>query len=417
MLSSFLEPLGRLALEIAPLLVFGLSVAGLLHLFVTEATVLRHLGRPGWRAVLSSTLIAVPLPLCSCSVVPVAASLRRKGASDGATVSFLIAAPQIGADSYLLTLGLLGPFFAVYRLLCSLFTALTAGFLLDFKGIPITRPREAEEAARPRRGRVLQEFFAHVEELVGSLANNLLLGLVLATLILALLPDGWLASWQGHSPWLSMLAMLAIGLPLYVCATASTPIAAALVAKGLHPGAALVFLLAGPATNMVTMVMLKGSLGWRALGVYLGTISTFALAAGWLLGRFSLEGATRLAHPHEHAAGSWLSWAGAAVMAGLLLRHYLRVWRRRRPPSVGVRSESGVVDLVVEGMTCEHCAGRVEQAARESGLVDVVGVDPGTGRLSVRLLDGRKLTEVRRGLAQRLAAAGYSLPEESPTGS
>jgi uncharacterized membrane protein YraQ (UPF0718 family)/copper chaperone CopZ len=414
---TFLQQLGGLALDIGPLLVFGLSVAGLLHLLVTEETVLRHLGKPGWLSVLRSTLFAVPLPLCSCSVVPVAASLRRKGASDGATVSFLIAAPQIGADSYLLTQGLLGPFFAIYRLLTSLLTALFAGLILDLSRIPLGRaPQNVDPRQAVRQG-AWREFRSHVEELVASLANNLLVGLLLATLILVLLPDGWLASWQGHSPWISMFAMLAIGLPLYVCATASTPIAAALVLKGLHPGAALVFLLAGPATNMVTMVMLKGSLGWRALGVYLGTISVMALAAGWLLGFLKPDLAAHISHVHEHGGASWYEWAGAALMGFLLLQHYSRVWLRRRKAVSSELTNLNVLELMVSGMTCAHCAGRVESAARDTQVVDVLSVDPGTGLVQLRILDGHSVAEVRRRLAAALQEAGYDLVDDPSTDS
>ncbi len=410
MLNSFLDSLGGLILEIGPLMIFGLAVAGLLHLLVTEEMVLRQLGRPGWRSVLRATSFAIPLPLCSCSVVPVAASLRRKGASSGSTVSFLIAAPQIGADSFLLTQGLLGPFFAVYRLLTSLVTALVAGLLLDWSRLELAPLPAAAPAAPGRRLVWWREFLQHVQELVGSLADNLLVGLVLATLILVLLPDGWLGSMQGLSPWVSMLVMLAVGLPLYVCATASTPIAAALVLKGLHPGAALIFLLAGPATNMVTMVMLKGSLGWRVLLIYLATIAGFALGAGWLLGIVQPDLAAGLSHVHQHGdPTAWYQWAGAGLLGLLLARHYLARLRRRLG-STGAAAAGTELDLTVRGMTCEHCAGRVEKAVLATGLVDILLLDVGQGRLRVRLRDSNTPDKVRARLAAVLAEAGYEVP-------
>lgn len=418
MVDRILNQLLTLSLEMGPLLLLGLAVAGMLHVLVSEEMVLRHLGARGWRSVVKATAFGIPLPLCSCSVVPVAASLRRKGAGDGAAVSFLIGAPQIGADSFLLTQGLLGPFFAVYRVAASLATALVAGLLVD-----AARPDGPMEAAAPRpiqaRGPVLREFASHVMELVGSLANNLVVGLVLAALILALLPDGALAAWQGEGPWLSMLAALLVGLPLYVCATASTPIAAALVLKGLHPGAALVFLLAGPATNLVTLVLLRGSLGLRPLGIYLGTIAVMAVLAGWFLGvlrpDLSVHLAEQMAHRHECGPG-WLEWAGGAGMGLLLLAHYLRRWLGPRP-APAEDGPKGVPDwtVEVEGMTCEHCAGRVQSAVGRAGVGEVLWVDAATGRLCLRPDSTQPSPDVRSRLAACLEDAGYALREERPT--
>lgn len=418
-MDRILNQLLDLSLEMGPLLLFGLAVAGLLHVLVSEEMVLRHLGGRGWRSVVKATAFGIPLPLCSCSVVPVAASLRRKGAGDGAAVSFLIGAPQIGADSFLLTQGLLGPFFALFRVAASMATALVAGLLVDaVRPEPSVAPAGTGSSAV--RGPAWREFTTHVMELVGSLANNLLAGLVLAALILALLPDGALASWQGDNPWLAMVAALLVGLPLYVCATASTPIAAALVLKGLHPGAALVFLLAGPATNLVTLVLLRGSLGMRSLGIYLGTIAVMALLAGWILGLLrpdlAVHLAEQMAHRHECGPG-WLEWTGSAVMALLLLWHYLRRWRA---PRAAAPQEAATVatdwTVEVEGMTCEHCAGRVQGAVGRAGVGQVLWVDAATGRMGLRPDPALPREEVRSRLAACLEEAGYALGEGRPTG-
>lgn len=282
-------------------------------------------------------------------------------------------------------------------------------------------PWRRRERDRPRSGGpAWREFTTHVMELVGSLANNLLAGLVLAALILALLPDGALASWQGDNPWLAMVAALLVGLPLYVCATASTPIAAALVLKGLHPGAALVFLLAGPATNLVTLVLLRGSLGMRSLGIYLGTIAVMALLAGWILGLLrpdlAVHLAEQMAHRHECGPG-WLEWSGSAVMALLLLWHYLRRWRAPRaaaPQKAATAATDWTVE--VEGMTCEHCAGRVQGAVGRASVGQVLWVDAATGRLGLRPDPALPREEVRSRLAACLEEAGYALGESRPTG-
>jgi len=256
-------------------------------------------------------------------------------------------------------------------------------------------------------------------ELVGSLANNLLLGLLLAALILAFLPDGALAAWQGESPWLSMVAALLMGLPLYVCATASTPIAAALVLKGLHPGAALVFLLAGPATNVVTLVLLRGTLGTRALGIYLGAIAGMSLLAGWVLGLLIPDLAVRLAEhlAHRHDCGpGWLELLGTGGMGLLLLTHYLGRFRGPRPTAAGGASTAAQEWIVdVDGMTCEHCAGRVFKAVGGAGLGEVQWVDAATGRLSLRPAPGIASADMRVRLALCLEEAGYGLKESRIT--
>jgi len=400
--------LRELALIIAPLLLFGLAIAGVLHVLIREELVVRHLGRPGWRSVVWATLVAVPLPLCSCSVVPVVASLRRKGASDGASVSFLVAAPQIGADSFLLTQGLMGLPFACYRMAASFATALTAGLALD-----AGRPDAPARSAPPRsvRPHPLPEFVRHVRELVGSLADNLLIGLVVAALILVFLPDGLLTDWQGRGPWLSMAAMAAIGIPLYVCATASTPIAAALVAKGLHPAGALVFLLAGPATNLVTLVMLKSSLSTRAIAVYLGAIAGVALLAGWLMQPLGLSLTLDLDAHHQHdgvAGGGQL--LACLVLGVLLADHYLGRLRRRQAPAEAPVPDSDRrrLELAVTGMTCAHCAGRVEAALRGTGLVEEVRVDLAAGRVRV-VLSRLAAGDPRPDLAAAVVEAGYEV--------
>ena len=418
MWTSFLDQLSQLVLTISPLLLFGLAVAGLLHVFISEELVTRHLGRPGWRSVWWATLVGVPLPLCSCSVVPVVASLRRKGASDGASVGFLISAPQIGADSFLLTQGLMGLGFACYRVAAAFATALTAGLLIDAgQGGALPPPSSPALADRPADSRP-RRFWQHIQELVASLANNLLIGLLLAALILVVLPDGLLADWQGESPWLAMLIALGVGVPLYICATASTPIAAALVVKGLHPGAALVFLLTGPATNMVTLVMLRTSLGRRAITIYLASICVVALLAGWLLGVLDVEMNLNVTAHHVHGEQvAWWSWLAVAALAGLMLLHYVRrfdAWRRRPEQASGSTDARSLV-LGVEGMTCAHCAGRVDQALRGTDLVEELEVDVAAGQARL-VLKAELSSEAHQRLVQAVVAAGYTVSAIPVTG-
>ncbi len=434
MLESFATILLNLYLDIAPLLLFGFLVAGFLHLLVTEENVVRHLGARDGLSVLKSTLFAIPLPLCSCSVVPVVASLRRKGASPGASVSFLVAAPQVGADSYLLTHGLLGLPFALYRLLASLITSLCAGFFENLLpeskrtaaegDVAAETPGETETAGRatnpPGLWARIRGLPAYLMELLGSLANSLLVGLVLAALIIAIIPDNLLSDLLEGRSWISMLLMLAVGIPMYVCATASTPLAAAFVLKGVSPGAALVFLLTGPATNIVTLSMLSRSLGRRPVLIYLLSISVVAVAAGLVLdlapsGMFSITSPAEMEHPE----GLWYKAVAGVLLAAMLLRYYLerlrgrmRAGREARMPMTG-EATTERSRLRVLGMSCAHCAGRVEEAVKALNMVENIRVDHAADLLEYSIIPGSASSRVEEQVRQAVEEAGYDVDDLS----
>lgn len=276
-------------------LLAGFFIAGVLHVFMPRRMIERHLKKPGFFSVLKSSAFGIPLPLCSCSVIPVGVSLRKHGASRGATASFFISTPEIGVDSFLLSYALLGPFFAVMRVITAFFAALSAGWLIDSFPAPESatgqtaadtsddcchtasdRPEE-EHSSKSKLYRVLH--FGYVE-ILDDLSTVLCVGFLLAGLAAVLLPADSFAA-LGLGPVSSMFLMLFVSLPVYVCATSLTPLAAALIAKGLGLGAALVFLLAGPATNITTMLVVRRELGTRALVFYLLSIITTALLAGF----------------------------------------------------------------------------------------------------------------------------------------
>ena len=413
MFADFLRAFLTLSLEISPLLIIGLLVAAALHVALGEATVIRHLGSNSGSAVIKATLLAIPLPLCSCSVVPVVASLRRKGASTGASVSFLTAAPQIGADSYALTYGLLGPWFALYRILAALVTALLGGLAentLSGKGIkPESPPGDNREEHALDRLRGVPRFLL---ELFGGLADSLMIGLLLAAAILVLVPDGLCEGLFSHAPWLELLAMLAAGIPMYVCATASTPIAAAMIMKGVSPGAALVFLLSGPATNMVTLNMMRSSLGRRPTAIYLSSIALVALAAGALVNgplAQSVKQTTETMHHLHRQGGAWWHWLGFILVGGLMLLHYLATLRGRfsiRPKEAGVSEFS----MTIAGMTCPHCLGRVQDALKKSGLIGEFELELSSGILRVWEMPADPAA-TRAALTDLVRKAGYDVVE------
>ncbi|WP_305063739.1 SO_0444 family Cu/Zn efflux transporter [Methanococcoides sp.] len=305
--------------EAAPYLLLGFGVAGILHVFVPDEKIMQYLGHSAgkFRSVLNASLIGVPLPLCSCGVVPAALSLKKRGATNGATLSFLISTPQTGVDSIAITYALLDPIMTIFRPIATFITALVAGIAEDLlrspkhvsgKDVekrPTTNILEMASLPTPSSalssscgcnscgstgtentdtfsGRVISGIRYAYVELLGDISYWLIIGIVLAGIITYLVPEELVGSHLGGGM-VSMLLAIVVGIPLYICATASTPLAAVLIAKGMSPGAAFVFLLAGPATNAATITMVLKYLGRRSTGVYLASIAVCAVVGGLLL--------------------------------------------------------------------------------------------------------------------------------------
>ncbi len=284
-----------------PWLLFGLLAAGLIHELLSSKFISKQISEPGLKSVLKASALGLPLPLCSCSVIPVGISLRRAGASRGATSSFFVSTPEIGIDSFLLSYVLLGPLLAFSRALASFISAVIAGVSVDFlvKDEPLTEHQAQETAsccAKGKKGEVQQGEggkrswgdllkkairFGFVE-LLDDFSKLLLLGFIIAGLISAAFPPGFIEQ-LSLSPFTYSCIMLFVSLPVYVCSVASTPVAAALLLKGVPAGAVLVFLLAGPATNITTMLVLRKELGSFALALYASSVMGVALAFAALI--------------------------------------------------------------------------------------------------------------------------------------
>jgi len=289
--------------EMSPYLLFGFFVAGILSVLVSQRLVERHLGGRGIWPLLKASLFGVPLPLCSCGVIPVSMSLHKHGASRGSTISFLLSTPQTGVDSIFVTLSLLGPVFAVFRPLAAFITGITGGALVelftrsseDYSQVPPKCTDECCDTAGTglKITRGLKYGFVTLPRDIGK---AMLVGLVIAAVISALVPDGYFAEKLGTGIF-AMVVMMFLGIRVYVCATASVPVAAALILKGLTPGAALVFLMTGPATNAASFITIWKILGKTTAITYLATVAGCALLGGILLdyiaSGFDFEIATR----------------------------------------------------------------------------------------------------------------------------
>ena len=278
----------------APYMLLGFFIAGLLKAFVPDNFIAKHLGAQNRRSIFKAALFGVPIPLCSCGVLPAAAGIRKQGASKGATTAFLISTPETGVDSIAVTWALLDPLMAVLRPISAFLTAMVTGQLVQFfdpdtqtevdtkSSSSITIPSSCcsnEVKSKNIATRIFDAMAYAYGDLFKDIAGWFFLGVGLAGLITVFVSPDLVEQWLGN-PLIAMVVMLIAGVPLYVCATASTPIVAALVLKGLNPGAALVFLLVGPATNAAALSVIAKILGKKATGIYLGGIMVSALLMG-----------------------------------------------------------------------------------------------------------------------------------------
>jgi hypothetical protein len=405
----------------SPYLLFGFAVAGLLSVLVSPERVERHLGGKGLGPVVKASLFGVPLPLCSCGVIPVSASLRRHGASRGATASFLLSTPQTGADSIAVTYGLLGGVFAIYRPILALISGVVGGGLISAFGLsPSAAAAEGAAKEEPCREaccaeeggswivKVLRYGFLTLPRDIGP---ALLAGVAIAALITAALPPDALGSYLGRGP-LSVLALMALGIPIYVCATASVPVAWGLIVAGVSPGAAFAFLVTGPATNAATLAVIWRVLGRRTAILYLSTVAVTAFGGGLLLDALLPPGQLGEAMQHGHwTLPMSVKIGSAVVLLGILA---VAIWTGRHGHGHdeehehehgegAAPGEQTAMQLQIEGMTCSHCADSVRRALMECHGVEEATVDVG----GTAVVAGKDLR--RPALRQAVTDLGYGV--------
>ncbi len=316
--------------EMSPYLLFGFLVAGILSVFISPEKVEKHLGKRGFKSILKATLFGIPLPLCSCGVIPVASSLRKHGASRGATTSFLLSTPQTGVDSILVTYSLLGGIFAIFRPLIALVSGLVGGLAADLsnKDDEENHIKCEDECCHKDGGgvkgnRAIRALRYGFVTLPGDIAGALLIGLVVAGIISALVPANYFADILGGGV-MSMFVMMIIGLPLYVCATASVPIAASLINAGVSPGAVFAFLMTGPATNAATIAVVWKLMGKRTAITYLSTVVVFAVSGGLLLDYIFSIAQSTAGTSAPWMVPVWIKTCSSIVLLVILTLSFLR---------------------------------------------------------------------------------------------
>ncbi|MGP9677973.1 SO_0444 family Cu/Zn efflux transporter [Halomonas sp. AOP27-A1-41] len=323
----------QIALTAAPWLLLGLVIAGLIKAWLPEHVLQRWMGGRGLGSIVRAAVIGMPLPLCSCGAIPTAIALHRGGAGRGPTTSFLISTPGVGVDSILLTSVLLGPLMAVVRVIGALVTAIVTGLLVGLTREPATPTSatpggccassgchtptpKADEPSGLKAG--LRYAFS---DLLDDISAWVFAGLLLAGVLVTLVPPDTLAHYSGGL--LALALMAVVGIPLYICAAAATPVAAGLLLAGISPGMALVFLLAGPITSLATLAILRRELGNAALAVYLSSVLVVTVLVGWtvdsVLGMTGWNVVDQASEVQE-LLPVWLEWLALAVLALVAVR-------------------------------------------------------------------------------------------------
>ena len=418
-LIGILKSVWFLLLEMSPYLLFGFFIAGVLNLIIPREKIYTHLSGNKLSSIIKASLFGVPLPLCSCGVIPVAAYLRKEGAGKASTVSFLSSTPTTGVDSILATYSLLGPLFAIIRPIAAFFAGVLSGSLTG-----ILEKKQDIEDVKPPEGNScnicnVEEFHSHnffekiryifhygFIELIDDAGKWILIGVIAGGIIGFLIPGDFIEHYLSN-PWLAYPIMLLISIPMYICATGSIPIAAALIIKGMTPGAGLIFLIAGPATNTATLAFVSGKLGKRILFIYLFSIIITALLFGLIVDHiWKISGEDmNLITGGMKMLPMWLKTFSAILLSGLMIRGIAKNLSNKF-----IKKNKEMVNMkgnyVVSDMTCQHCVNTIENA-----LKPIQGIK----RINISLYD--KLVQIdgeydESSVITAIQKAGYSIEKK-----
>lgn len=405
---SLLLAIWNILCQLAPWLLLGMLLSGIMHVVIPTGFIRRRFR--GTRGVISAVSLGVPLPLCSCGVVPAGIGLKNEGASDGAAVGFLISTPQTGVDSILVSASFFGWPFAIFKMVSALITGVVGGLFAEkFQDDPALDTPAAPNPTKPTGTRGhrflsgLRKTFSHGIEIVRSIWVWLVIGIVISAVIEHWMPSSWIESISSIGLFPSMLLVLLVSTPLYVCATASVPIAAALVAGGLPPAAAMVFLMAGPATNATTVGAVYGRFGWKTLAAYLISIIGGSMIFAWLFD-WLISASVSQGHAHVHDHQNWISLISGIALA--IMMGWFAIESIRRYFGRDLSNHEDSIQFEVDGMNCQSCVSKLESQLRKN---------PGVSEVEVRLHPGAATVTGSISpdeLRQEIQAAGFQVPDE-----
>ncbi len=366
MIYNFFAECVALWLEMAPYLLFGMSIAGLLHVFLGREIISRQLGEGGIKSVVKATLLGIPLPICSCGIIPVASSLEKEGAHKSSILAFLVATPTTGADSIFATYSLLGPLFAVFRPLAAMVCGISLGiadYFIEGKNEK-KKVRHPHDHAKVKISFKWREFFKYsFFEVPQDIGKALVIGILIGGAIAAFIPAEVFEKYF-FFPFDFIVALL-LGIPLYVCSTGSIPVAVSLILKGFSPGAGLVFLITGPATNAVTLAFVRSKLGHKSFLLYLVNIIIVAVLMGLLFNQlwFS-QGSESLL---RSGAGKLLDQNIKIISAIILLGLIINSFYRSQSCKLDVAADK---EIFIPDIHCKHC-----KITLEGALYDIKGIN------------------------------------------
>lgn len=379
---DFLIDFAKILSEMAPYLLLGFFFAGLLYAFISPKNIQKYFNGKPIRSTSLASLLGIPLPLCSCGVIPTGAALYKNGASKGGTVSFLISTPQTGVDSILATFSLMGLPFALIRPIAALITGILGGLITSV----FTKNENKNPSAIIEQkenvsflGKVKQVLQYGFVDFIQDISKWLVIGLILAAIISAIVPNNFFTL-LNLPPVLQMLMILIVSIPLYICATGSIPLATVLILKGISPGAAFVLLMAGPASNVATITMIGKVLGKRSLIIYLFSIIIGALSFGLIIDYvlptawFTNILSEHSAHQHSNELAWWQIMSGI-VLTLLIINGKIQKHRKTNNNHTKNTNTMNTKTIKVDGMTCNHCKANVENSLNDLPFVKSASVN------------------------------------------
>lgn len=372
--------------EMSVYLLLGFLFAGILHVLVPQQLFSKYLSKNSWSSVLYATLFGIPLPLCSCGVIPTGMALYREGASKGSVVAFLIATPQTGVDSIIATYSLLGLPFAVIRPIVALCTAMFAGLttnIFTYKDIPPTaiNKKENKQEKLSLTQKIKNVFRYGYVEMMEDIGKMLMFGLIVAGLISYFVPDNFFMIF-GNNTILTMLLVLIVAIPMYVCATGSIPIAIALMMKGMSPGTALVLLMAGPAANIASMLVIGKVLGKKTFALYLTTLIIGAITSGLIIDNFlpaTWFDVSNFAMAGHHGGHFYNFKIICSVILLALFINAVIFHKHTEEENIMENTSNKTIAFKIDGMNCNHCKNNVTKAISALKSVKTVNVNLSEG--------------------------------------
>lgn len=393
----------KLLNEMSPYLIFGYLISGVLKVIIPKEKIYQHLSSSSFSSILKASLIGIPLPLCSCGVIPVASHIDKEGASKGATISFLISTPTTGIDSIFATYSLLGPIFAIIRPISSFFSGIFAGTIVNLI--------EKKKMVMPERNvclncngeikklslvdKIKKAINYGFFELIGDTGKWILTGIIIGALISVLIPENIVLKYLGNR-FNSYLLMILIGIPMYVCATGSIPIASSLISKGMSPGAGFVFLFTGPATNSATLTFIGGKLGRRNFLIYISSIILWSIIFGLLIDKLFSFYSFKSSHLHQT---KFLNPYFKNLTSFFLLFLIFRTFRFKvKKPEIKMKV------FKIPDIQCEHCVRTIENVFKGENIYAIVNLKKKELYVDENVSD-KKVEEL-------VKKAGYTLKKE-----